>query len=87
MTTQLDLRPDVAAPGAREAPDAAPRRPVIGALTGLRAVAAVWVVLFHYRSDVLALAPALRPLRPLMDAGYLGVVVFIALSGFVLAYN
>jgi peptidoglycan/LPS O-acetylase OafA/YrhL len=60
---------------------------VIHALTGLRAVAAVWVVLFHYRSDVLTLAPSLRPLKPLMDAGFLGVDVFFALSGFVLAYN
>jgi peptidoglycan/LPS O-acetylase OafA/YrhL len=62
-------------------------RPTIAALTGLRAVAAVWVVLFHYRGDVLTLAPALRPLEPVMAAGYLGVDVFFVLSGFVLAYN
>jgi peptidoglycan/LPS O-acetylase OafA/YrhL len=62
-------------------------RPTIAALTGLRAVAALWVVLFHYRSDVLALVPAARPLEPLMSAGYLGVDVFFVLSGFVLAYN
>jgi peptidoglycan/LPS O-acetylase OafA/YrhL len=61
--------------------------PPLHALTGLRAVAAVWVVLFHYRDDVLRLAPALRPLEPLMSAGYLGVDVFFVLSGFVLAYN
>ena len=61
--------------------------PTIRALTGLRAVAAVWVVLFHYRFDVLALVPAARPLEPLMAAGYLGVDVFFVLSGFVLAYT
>ena len=66
-------------------PSSAP--PTIHALTGLRAVAAVWVVLFHYRDDVVALAPASRPLLPLMSAGYLGVDVFFVLSGFVLAYN
>lgn len=64
-----------------------PARPTITALTGLRAVAAVWVVLFHYRDDILALAPFLDPLEPLMSAGYLGVDVFFVLSGFVLAYN
>ncbi len=84
MTAQL-----VARPPSRTAPaaSAAPAKAIISALTGLRAVAAVWVVLFHYRSDALALAPALRPLRPVLDAGYLGVDVFFALSGFVLAYN
>jgi peptidoglycan/LPS O-acetylase OafA/YrhL len=62
-------------------------RPTIAALTGLRAVAAVWVVLFHYRHDILTIAPSLHPLEPLMAAGYLGVDVFFVLSGFVLAYN
>ena len=39
------------------------RRPALPALTGLRAVAAVWVVLFHYRDDLLApLVPWLAPL-------------------------
>ncbi|HET8615845.1 MAG TPA: acyltransferase [Actinomycetales bacterium] len=66
---------------------ATPSRPTIAALTGLRAVSALWVVLFHYRSDVLTLVPALRPLEPVMAAGYLGVDVFFVLSGFVLAYN
>lgn len=59
----------------------------IRALTGLRAVAAVWVVLFHYRFDLLTLVPAAEPLAPLMAAGYLGVDVFFVLSGFVLAYT
>lgn len=63
------------------------RRPALPALTGLRAVAAVWVVLFHYREDLLALAPSLAPLDTLMRAGYLGVDLFFPLSGFVLAYT
>ena len=66
---------------------ASPAPATIRALTGLRAVAAVWVVLFHYRGDVLTLLPAARPLEPLMASGYLGVDVFFVLSGFVLAYN
>jgi peptidoglycan/LPS O-acetylase OafA/YrhL len=63
------------------------RRPPLPALTGLRAVAAVWVVLFHYRDDLLALVPGLAPLDTLMGAGYLGVDLFFPLSGFVLAYT
>ena len=63
------------------------RRPSLPALTGLRAVAAVWVVLFHYRDDLLALAPGLAPLDTFMRAGYLGVDLFFPLSGFVLAYT
>ncbi|MFQ6173329.1 acyltransferase family protein [Oryzobacter sp. R7] len=63
------------------------RRPALPALTGLRAVAAVWVVLFHYRDDLLALQPALAPLDTFMRGGYLGVDLFFALSGFILAYT
>jgi len=63
------------------------RRPSLPALTGLRAVAAGWVVLFHYRDDLLALVPGLTPLDTFMRAGYLGVDLFFPLSGFVLAYT
>ncbi|QIM21241.1 acyltransferase [Phycicoccus sp. HDW14] len=63
------------------------RRPALPALTGLRALAAGWVVVFHYREELLTLQPALAPLDTLMRAGYLGVDLFFALSGFVLAYT
>jgi peptidoglycan/LPS O-acetylase OafA/YrhL len=63
------------------------RRPALPALTGLRAVAALWVVLFHYRDDLLALVPGLAPLDTFMRAGYLGVDLFFPLSGFLLAYT
>jgi peptidoglycan/LPS O-acetylase OafA/YrhL len=62
-------------------------RPNLAALTGLRALAAVWVVLFHFRSDLIALVPWLAPADRFMAAGYLGVDLFFPLSGFVLAYN
>jgi peptidoglycan/LPS O-acetylase OafA/YrhL len=65
----------------------ADRRAALPALTGLRVVAAVWVVLFHYRDDLEALAPWLSPLDTFMRAGYLGVDLFFPLSGFILAYN
>jgi peptidoglycan/LPS O-acetylase OafA/YrhL len=64
-------------------------RPSIDALTGLRILAAVWVVLFHLRStDVLpALLPASERLSWFVGGGYLGVDLFFTLSGFVIAYN
>lgn len=57
-------------------------------LTGLRAIAALWV--FFYHAGFLAGASdnaAYAPLLLLGSAGYLGVDVFFVLSGFVIAYN
>jgi acyltransferase len=52
-------------------------------LTGLRAIAAAWVVIFHY--DVGAFHPLhIRAAVPLVHAGYLGVDLFFVLSGFVI---
>lgn len=59
-----------------------PRAEIL-ALTGLRGLAAVWIVLYHLHMP--SSLPA--PLRRLVDAGYLGVPLFVMLSGFVLAYN
>ena len=61
------------------------QRPALPALTGLRFVAAVQVVLFHTRSA----APGLQRssfLDP-FGGGYSGVSLFFVLSGFILAYN
>ena len=62
---------------------AASKRPEILPLTGLRAVAAIWVVLHHIE------LPATSPdwLHKIAQCGFVGVPLFFMLSGFVLAYN
>lgn len=59
----------------------------LDALTGIRAVAALWVVLYHFQDKLIILIPALRGASPLLSGGFLGVDMFFTLSGFILAYN
>ena len=62
-------------------------RSMLHGLTGLRAFAASWVVLYHFRADVKLLMPRSEPLWPFMDSGYAGVDVFFVLSGFIITYT
>jgi peptidoglycan/LPS O-acetylase OafA/YrhL len=60
----------------------------IKALSGLRIIAAVWVVLFHFRPLLEQSAPGLRSaLAPVLNCGAQGVDLFFILSGFVLTWN
>ncbi|MDG4666737.1 acyltransferase [Mycobacterium sp. 236(2023)] len=60
----------------------------IRALSGLRIVAALWVVLFHFRPIVAEAAPGFSSaLAPILNAGAQGVDLFFILSGFVLTWN
>ncbi|MCV7038370.1 acyltransferase [Mycolicibacterium moriokaense] len=60
----------------------------IKALSGLRIVAAVWVVLFHFRPLLEQASPGFRSaLAPVLDCGAQGVDLFFILSGFVLTWN
>jgi peptidoglycan/LPS O-acetylase OafA/YrhL len=71
----------------------APGKRVVGrreikALTGLRIVAAVWVVLFHFRPLLWQASPGVgAALAPVLDCGAQGVDLFFILSGFVLTWN
>ncbi|MGY1632297.1 acyltransferase family protein [Geodermatophilus sp. SYSU D01186] len=70
-------RSDVGAPSAA--------RGEIRALTGLRIVAALWVVALHLSyAPVPTFTGLLAPLQPLVSAGWLGVDLFFMLSGFVI---
>ncbi|WP_207546892.1 acyltransferase family protein [Mycobacterium kubicae] len=60
----------------------------IKALTGLRIIAAVWVVLFHFRPMIADASPDFRDnLAPILNCGAQGVDLFFILSGFVLTWN
>lgn len=60
----------------------------VRALSGLRIVAALWVVLFHFRPLLTEAAPAVSSaLAPVLNAGAQGVDLFFILSGFVLTWN
>ena len=60
----------------------------IRSLSGLRIVAALWVVLFHFRPVLQTASPPLYDsLKPVLDGGAQGVDLFFILSGFVLAWN
>ncbi|CAD6000437.1 Peptidoglycan/LPS O-acetylase OafA/YrhL, contains acyltransferase and SGNH-hydrolase domains [Agreia sp. COWG] len=66
------------------------RAPLIGALTGIRAVAAFWVFLRHFRTeiiDALGPGPVTQAIVHISSAGYLGVDLFFILSGFILTYT
>ncbi|WP_134064408.1 acyltransferase family protein [Mycobacteroides salmoniphilum] len=60
----------------------------IKALTGLRIIAALWVVLFHFRPLLEESVPGFRSaLAPVLNCGAQGVDLFFILSGFVLTWN
>lgn len=67
--------------------DLTTRRPNIPALTGLRAVAALLVVLFHYKYIVPGLGQSAAAGGRVIQAGFVGVSLFFVLSGFILAYT
>jgi peptidoglycan/LPS O-acetylase OafA/YrhL len=58
----------------------------IRSLTGLRGIAALYVLLFHY-FPLAATSNFSNPLKRVLDHGYLAVDIFFVLSGFVMAMN
>lgn len=59
----------------------------IPALTGLRFIAAIWVVVFHIRGSLYTEFPWLSSIAPVLNYGSLGVDLFYVLSGFVIALS
>src|SRR5207302_7606622 len=66
----------------RSAPQpATTRKPPLPALTGIRTLLAIFIILFHFTP------PHLGLLYPFIDNGYVFVGVFFLISGYVLTYN
>ncbi|MGL4420376.1 MAG: acyltransferase family protein, partial [Gemmataceae bacterium] len=63
------------------------RPPPIPALTSVRGLAALLVVLYHFGNDLCTLFPSLRILEPLWRHGHFAVPFFFMLSGYVLYRN
>ena len=58
----------------------------IHALTGIRGIAALWVVILHGATYVNASSVLPQWLSNIINKGWLGVDLFFILSGFVIAY-
>lgn len=87
-TSTRTLEQPAPAPASTTGPRPAARAVTVElpALTGLRAVAAVWVLLLHVSYlPIPGYAAWFAPVAPLLSAGSLGVDLFFALSGFLLA--
>lgn len=59
----------------------------IPALTGLRIVGAVWVMLFHFQATLYEAWPPLALLQPVIGVGAFGVPLFFVLSGYIIWHN
>jgi peptidoglycan/LPS O-acetylase OafA/YrhL len=82
---ELEMKPE---PGTGIAQQPAPadqfaasRKPPLPALTGIRTLLAIFIILFHFTP------PHLGLLYPFIDNGYVFVGVFFLISGYVLTYN
>ena len=57
----------------------------LDALTGIRIIAALWVVIFHIRGNLASEFESYAYVAPIFEYGELGVDLFFTLSGFVIA--
>jgi peptidoglycan/LPS O-acetylase OafA/YrhL len=55
-------------------------------LTGIRGLASLWVLLYHYQDYILGLLPETKRIGFILSTGYFGVDLFFCLSGFILGH-
>jgi peptidoglycan/LPS O-acetylase OafA/YrhL len=78
---ELGPKPETERPSTPALQPAASRKPPLPALTGIRTLLALAIILFHFTP------PHLGLLYPFIDNGYVFVGVFFLISGYVLTYN
>ena len=81
----MSVAPRTAAPRPPAAGGVRRSRSEIRALTGLRIVAAMWVVLYHFVPELTPYLEQLPGAIAVLSAGWIGVELFFVLSGFVIA--
>jgi peptidoglycan/LPS O-acetylase OafA/YrhL len=81
LETKPEPQPEIAQPQAPVPPATVLRKPPLPALTGIRTLLAIAIILFHFTP------PHLGILFPFIDNGYVFVGVFFLISGYVLTYN
>jgi peptidoglycan/LPS O-acetylase OafA/YrhL len=59
---------------------------VLPNLTGIRGLAAIWVLIYHFQSYLNDVFGELKWLAPVIDRGPYGVDLFFCLSGFIIAH-
>jgi peptidoglycan/LPS O-acetylase OafA/YrhL len=81
----MSVAPHTVAPSPQATGAVRRSRSEIRALTGLRIVAATWVVLFHFEGQLVPYVEQLPGVHAVLGAGWIGVELFFVLSGFVIA--
>src|SRR6202046_2874899 len=81
LAAKPEPKPETAAPSAPARRPVHARKPPLPALTGIRTLLAIFIILFHFTP------PHLGLLYPIINNGYVFVGVFFLISGYVLTYN
>ena len=85
LLTTIAPAPDLASAPTAATPSTAPakptRKPALPALSGIRTLLAIFILLFHFTP------PHVNFLHPVIDNSFLFVGTFFLISGFILTYN
>src|SRR3984957_5294059 len=81
LAAKPEPKPETVPPSAPASRPAHARKPPLPALTGIRTLLAIFIILFHFTP------PHLGLLYPFIDNGYVFVGVFFLISGYILTYN